>query len=227
MRTELDTYIVASCRPWHRAGYEKIKSEVPGKWEWVSTDSELQTALAQGLPRYIFFLHWNSLVPEVIWSKVECVCFHMTDLPYGRGGSPLQNLIAAGHQETQLSALRMTKEIDAGPVYAKLPLSLMGRAEDIYIKAGELSLDLARWIIRKTPVPVAQIGEPVIFKRRTHEQSRLPNCGSLSQIYDQIRMLDASGYPLCFLEFGMWRLEFFGATIDEKGVNASVKIYKK
>jgi UDP-4-amino-4,6-dideoxy-N-acetyl-beta-L-altrosamine N-acetyltransferase len=212
-----ERYIVASCRPWHRAGFEQIKSELPGQWEWVATTAELDAALAQGLPRYVFFLHWNWLVPEAIWSRVECVCFHMTDVPYGQGGSPLQNLIAAGHSETRLTALRMVREMDAGPVYAKLPLSLAGRAEDIYIKAGELSLDLLRWIIRQQPEPVPQQGEPVIFKRRTPEQSRLPDSGVLSRLYDHIRMLDAPGYPPAFLPHGEFRFEFSQAQMQADG----------
>ena len=43
----------------------------------------------------------------------------MTDLPYGRGGSPLQNLIINGHKETMMSALRCVQELDAGPIYLK------------------------------------------------------------------------------------------------------------
>lgn len=70
----------------------------------------------------------------------------MTDVPYGRGGSPLQNLILAGHADTQLTALKMVEEMDAGPVYAKRPLSLEGKAQDIYEKAGELSFSLNVWI---------------------------------------------------------------------------------
>jgi methionyl-tRNA formyltransferase len=60
----------------------------------------------------------------------------MTDIPYGRGGSPLQNLIARRRKKkTKLSALRMVEELDAGPVYTKTNISLMGRAEEIYLVA--------------------------------------------------------------------------------------------
>jgi methionyl-tRNA formyltransferase len=189
--------------------------------------SELEAALAQELPRYIFFLHWNWFVPESIFTQVECVCFHMTDVPYGRGGSPLQNLIAAGHGETQLTALRMVSEMDAGPVYAKLPMSLVGRAEDIYIKAGELSLDLARWIIREEPVPLQQKGEPVVFNRRVPEQSCLPKCGAISRVYDHIRMLDAPGYPLAFVPYGEFHIEFSQAQTQADGTLSAQAIIKR
>ena len=41
----------------------------------------------------------------------------MTDLPFGRGGSPLQNLIVRGYKETMLSAIKCVGEVDAGPIY--------------------------------------------------------------------------------------------------------------
>ena len=48
----------------------------------------------------------------------------MTDVPFGRGGSPLQNLISRGIYETKISAFRCVAEMDAGPVYPKRPFSL-------------------------------------------------------------------------------------------------------
>jgi methionyl-tRNA formyltransferase len=141
----------------------------------------------------------------------------MTDVPYGRGGSPLQNLIEAGHQETRLSALRIIGELDAGPVYKKMNLSLHGRAEDIYIRAGRQSFEVIRWIIREQPEPIPQIGKPVIFKRRTPEQSRLPKSGNLTNIYNHIRMLDAPTYPQAFLVHGDFLLEFSHAEIGADG----------
>src|SRR5690349_7716249 len=70
--------------------------------------------LEQIKPEFLFFPHWSWLIPEKIHSQFDCVIFHMTDLPYGRGGSPLQNLIIRGHQETMLSALKCVKVFDAG-----------------------------------------------------------------------------------------------------------------
>ena len=43
----------------------------------------------------------------------------MTDLPYGRGGSPLQNLILDNKQKTMISAFKMTERMDEGPIYIK------------------------------------------------------------------------------------------------------------
>ena len=154
----------------------------------------------------------------------ECVCFHMTDVPYGRGGSPLQNLILAGHKETKLTALQMVREMDAGPVYTKRTLKLDGTAQEIYVRAGALSADIIQWMIENEPAPIEQEGEAVLFTRRNPEQSRLPETGSLPSTYDFIRMLDADGYPHAFIEHGELMLKFSKAKLDNGRLIAEVEI---
>ena len=218
------TIIFASCKSWHKPLFENLKSKFDLNWIYVSSPSELSSVVEGANPKYIFFLHWNWLVPETIWMEHECVCFHMTDVPYGRGGSPLQNLILAGHKETKLSALRMFSEMDAGPVYAKRPLRLEGTAQEIYVKAGVLSAEIIEWMIEHQPVPIKQAGNVVLFKRRKPEQSLLPNIGSLTTIHDFIRMLDADGYPHAFIKHGEFILSFSNARLENGRLVAEAEI---
>lgn len=220
-------YIVASCKPWHETIFESLQATSTGEWRLVKTPEELEDAVSRFPPRYIFFMHWSWRVPQSIFSQFECVCFHMTDLPYGRGGSPLQNLILAGHAETQLSAIRMVEEMDAGPVYTKRPMSLDGRAEEIYKRAGEIGLEIIRWMIESEPMPNSQIGKPVQFKRRKPEQSILPVQGELTSLYDHIRMLDAPTYPNAFIKYGDYRIEFTEAELLDDELCAKVVILKE
>ncbi len=218
-------YIIASNKEWHRTSFETLKEEYEGDWYWVSTPDELLEAVREiESPRYIFFLHWSHHVPESVWAQHECVCFHMTDLPYGRGGSPLQNLILRGHKETVLTAFRMVEAMDAGPVYAKRGLSLSGTAEQIYRRAGELSTDIIQSMIAEQPEPVDQTGEVVVFKRRTPEESEIPDGASPEILYDFIRMLDADGYPHAFSRSGQYILRYTDAELHEGELKASVVI---
>ena len=66
-----------------------------------------------------------NIIPKKIYSNYDCIVFHMTDLPYGRGGSPLQNLIVRGHKETKISALNVQSGLDTGDIYLKKKLILM------------------------------------------------------------------------------------------------------
>lgn len=115
---------------------------------------------------YIFIPFWSWWIPPEIYENWECIIFHMTDLPYGRGGSPLQNLIATGHKDTMISAIRCVKELDAGPVYMKLPLLLVGTADEIYDHADRIIRQtMIPFIEKNRPEPEPQIGEPTYFRR--------------------------------------------------------------
>ena len=218
-------YIVAGSKPWNRRVFDEVIAKLPGEWHFIGSPQELTLENVKKIdPRYIFFLHWSWKVPAEIVDNYECVCFHMTDVPYGRGGSPLQNLIIRGHRHTKLTALRMVKELDAGPVYLKEDLCLEGSAEEIYIRASYLAAQMIRRIIEEQPKPQPQTGEVTIFKRRNPDESRIPELPDLHALYDFIRMLDAEGYPRAFLEYAGFRFEFSRAVLYNGRIIADVKI---
>ncbi len=175
-------------------------------------------------PDYIFFLHWSWRIPAAIHQRYTSIVFHMTDVPFGRGGSPLQNLVSSGLQHTQLSALRVAEAVDAGPVYLKRPLCLLGSAEEIFIRASALAFAMIDEIIDRGLEPTAQTGAVIEFKRRTPAESEIPASASLLQVYDHIRMLDADTYPTAFLIHGRHRYEFSRATLRTGHIAADVKI---
>ena len=220
------SFVVVGSRPWNRQLFDRQIRDQPGTWVFIDSPDALSVdRLAQIDPRYVFFLHWSSLVQPSIHDRWECVVFHMTDVPYGRGGSPLQNLMARGHEETVLSAIRMTNSLDAGPVYMKQLLQLDGTADDIYRRAGLQSVNMMIEIINSEPEPVPQAGEVTMFERRTPEQSQLSaSTTDLRDLDVFIRMLDADGYPAAFLRHGNLRLEFRDSSVQDNRIVAKVEI---
>lgn len=193
----------------------------------VRDRDELAARLEQVTPDWVFFPHWSWKIPAKIFDSYNCVIFHMTDLPYGRGGSPLQNLIVRGHTSTQLSAIKCVAELDAGPIYLKRPLDLSGTAEAILERAARTIGEMIPVIVDQAPQPVAQSGEVTHFERRKPEQSRIPDGLSVEQLYDFIRMLDAEGYPRAFTETPDFVLELSQASLADGRVEAKVNIRKK
>lgn len=219
------TYILACSTEWGLTAFLKRRPKLPGQWICVTTDKDLTAILSCDYPRYVFFPHWSSKVPGGLIGSTECVAFHMTDLPFGRGGTPLQNLIASGAKETQVTAFRMTNELDAGPVYVKKRMSLEGSADEIYARAANISFELMEWIVEREPEPVPQLGESTSFRRRQPRESVISNqCNTPEKLYDHIRMLDANGYPRAFLDYGGWHFEFRDAETDGESIHATVSI---
>lgn len=222
------TYVIASTRNWHKDLCVNVGVATGEEFVHIS-DKETLTFenLTKLKPRYVFFPHWSYIIPREVYQNFECIIFHMTDVPYGRGGSPLQNLIARGIYETKVSALRCEAELDAGPVYTKQPLSLYGTAEEIYIRAGKIIERMIAEIVLNQPHPRPQQGEVVCFSRRKPSDSDISNLTQLEQVFDFIRMLDAEGYPNAFIESGDLRFEFQRPSFKQGKIIADVIITKK
>jgi methionyl-tRNA formyltransferase len=189
-------------------------------------DDLSETNLDQYDFKYIFFPHWSFYVPSSVYDKYECVIFHMTDLPYGRGGSPLQNLINRKIYKTKITALQCSRNLDSGDIYMKKDLDLSGCAQDIYIRAGRIILSMIKEMIENKISPVMQDGEPVYFQRREPAQSEITNIVDTVSLFDHIRMLDADGYPTAFLEKDGFRYEFRQAELINGDLSARVRIIK-
>lgn len=133
-------------------------------------------------------------------------------------------MIVRGYEETELVALRMVEEFDAGPVYLQRPMSLLGGGDEVFIRLSRLSLEMTREIIENEPEPEPQTGKPVVFERRQPTDSRLRENGSLKELFDFIRMLDAEGYPNVFVEHGEFRVEFSRPALRRGKIETDVTI---
>ena len=224
---QLGPLLLLSSRSWDGALADRLSQRLDRPVKMINSPCDLtQKAIEQINPQWIFVPHWSNLIPESIWGAWPTVIFHMTDLPYGRGGSPLQNLIVRGRSTTMISALRCGSGLDTGDIYLKERLDLFGTAEEIFLRVDALIELMIERIVREDPVAKPQEGEPVLFNRRTPDQSNLAICptGDMSSWYDQIRMLDAQGYPHAFIEFNGMRLEFRRVAQRSDGLHADVRI---
>ena len=226
----MENILIVSEKSWNKELVSYLQSTMPQYAFYLISQKEDFTVEGIGSisPVKIFIPHWSYIIPSAIFERYECIVFHMTDLPYGRGGSPLQNLIVRGLTATKLSALRVEVGLDTGPVYLKMDLSLSGTAEEIFVRVNKLVGKMIVEIIQNNLQPVPQEGDPVVFKRRKPEQSDMSGLEKLEEIFDYIRMLDADVYPHAYIEKGEFRYEFTRASIKADGsIVADVKITKK
>jgi methionyl-tRNA formyltransferase len=234
----VNQYLVCSSKSWGEYVFHKQIKNYPGEWyflpaqryiNWIE-DYLYNTGIN---PRYIFFIHWSDKVPKTITDQYECIGFHPSPLPEGRGGTPVQNQIKDGYLFTELTAFRLTDEIDVGPIYLQEYLSLDGTAEEIYINMSELAADMIERIIEENIEPEIQTGFVSQYKRREPHESKInfnnvSGCSYLSytlrDIYDHIRMLDAETYPRAFIELDGFRYTFSRPTLKVGKIVCDVEI---
>jgi methionyl-tRNA formyltransferase len=177
-------------------------------------------------PDYVFFPHWSYIIPKEIFENFNCIIFHMTDLPFGRGGSPLQNLLERKICKTKISAMKCTNILDGGDIYLKRDFDISyGNAEEIYLRGAVIISEMIDEIITTNPQPIPQNGEVVEFERRSPEQSDISGFGDLEMIFNYIRMLDAPGYPHAYIKQNVLKYEFHDVKwMDENTLCAQVKV---
>ncbi len=107
---------------------------------------------------------YGKLIPDDILDLFNpgIINIHPSLLPKYRGPSPIESAILGGDNETGVSIMKLTTEMDAGPVYSQTTLPLTGNeyADDLYKTlaqkgAGQL-IDILPSILDGTLQPTEQ-----------------------------------------------------------------------
>ena len=158
-----------------------------------------------------------------------CIQFHVSDLPKGRGGSPIQNQILNNVKETKITAFKINEQLDSGPICMKKNFSLEGNAKTILKNMEITSINMIKKLIKKKTIKFTkQYGEPTFFKRRKAKQSEIitSKVKTINNMYNFLRMLDAPGYPNAFINLKNFKLTFSQILIKNKIIHGKVKIEK-
>jgi methionyl-tRNA formyltransferase len=220
-------YVVASSKDWFKE-YPKSKEYDKLNIIEIKNKADLTLELLEKInPRYIFFPHWNWKVDSEIYERYECVVFHTAPLPFGRGGSPIQNLIIRNIEKTPVCAIRMTEILDGGPIYDSIEVTLDGTITEIFSKIAVCVEKIIIKICRENIEPIEQRGTVVSFNRLTYADNELKSEYSIKEFYDRIRMVDGLDYQRAYLNFGKNKIEFTEAHLDKNCLIAKIKIQIK
>ncbi len=193
---------------------------------FISVKEDLSLKFLRDInPKYIFFPHWSWKVDKSIYQEYECIAFHTAPLPYGRGGSPIQNLIIRGFDKSPICALKMNQDIDSGPIYTKREICLDGDLRDIFQRMSEKIEEMIIDICSEEPIPINQEGKIELFNRLNYSDNEIKPSMSNKEIYDRIRMVDADDYQKAFIKFGSKRIILSKASLKNNELKADMKIF--
>lgn len=180
-------------------------------------------------PKIIFFIHWSKLIPKNIYENYTCIQFHLANLPKGRGGSPIQNQILKDIKKTKISAFKVEKKLDSGPICMKQNFNLNGNAVSILKRMEFKSIEMIEKLINKKRILFKkQSGKPSFFKRRKPEESKIKisKIKTIKKMYDFLRMLDAPEYPKAFIKLKEFKFTFNDIKKKNNFIEANVIIKK-
>jgi methionyl-tRNA formyltransferase len=116
-------------QPDRRAGRGRRVSESPVKrfaighgipvLQPARLDAEFRQNLPVEPPELLVVIAYGLILPQWLldWPTVAPLNVHASLLPRWRGAAPIQQAILAGDAETGVSVMRMTRGLDAGPVF--------------------------------------------------------------------------------------------------------------
>jgi len=131
---------------------------------------------------------------------------HSSDLPHGKGWSPLTYQILEGKNEIVNTLFEAVDAVDAGNIYLQNIMrfdgyELLGELHDIQgKKINELVLEF----VSKYPNIVArkQEGKESFYKKRGSRDSELDISKTIAEQFDLLRVVDNEKYPAFFKHRG-------------------------
>ncbi len=152
----------------------------------------------------LFLISCSEIVPKHIRDLYGVsLVIHASDLPYGRGWSPLIWQILEGRSTIAVSLLEAKDEVDSGPVWKKIWLEFDGT--ELYDELNEAlfaaELELMDFAIANIsnvkPIPQST-AEFTWYPRRRPDDSKLDPHLSLADQFDLLRVSDPIRYPAHF-----------------------------
>ncbi|MCC7250952.1 UDP-glucuronic acid dehydrogenase [Hyphomicrobium sp.] len=150
-----------------------------------------------------FFLGCTKIAkPETLARNHKNLIVHASDLPEGRGFSPMTWQILEGKDQIPVCLLEAALGVDSGPVVAKAWVSYEGHELNDELRAplGDIHIALCeRYLAAELPPEgEEQKGIVTTYARRRAEDSRLDPHKSLAVQFNLLRVVDNDRYPAFF-----------------------------
>lgn len=154
---------------------------------------------------FCFCLGLGQLVPTQVRERfLHTLVVHESDLPRGRGWSPMTWQVLEGAERIPVTLLEAVDAVDAGPIYLQEYFELEGHelVDELRTLQGECTRRLCRRFVDEYPEPVRearqQVGEPSWYPRRGPADSALDPEQPLGTQFDSLRVADNERYPAFF-----------------------------
>lgn len=140
--------------------------------------------------------------PDILARNHHNLVVHASDLPKGRGFSPVVWQILEGANTIPISMIFAADEVDSGDIVMRDALRLQGHElnDEVRDMLGSRIVDMCLRYL-ELPAPPAgdpQTGEASWYTRRRPEDSRLDPQKSIAEQFNLLRVVDNDRYPAFF-----------------------------
>ena len=150
----------------------------------------------------------------------KTLVIHESDLPKGRGWSPISWLILEGKEEIPITLLEAIDKVDAGPIWKKCFVKLEGHElfDEISKKVYTEKIKLIDFAIGNFDCITSyqqDDSEATYYPRRTSNDHEIDVKESISEQFEKFRISDKNRYP-CFFYFRDHKYKIFLEKMDDE-----------
>jgi len=151
----------------------------------------------------VFVLGYTRILPPSFLNENQlCLVVHESDLPRGKGFSPVQWQVLEGRREIPVCLFEAVEAVDAGPIYGHDVIRLSGYElfDDIRAAQAQATLRLIDGFLASHPhvKPEPQVGEETFYPRRTQADDELDVDQPLRSQFDRLRIANNDAWPATF-----------------------------
>ncbi len=152
----------------------------------------------------LFLSCWSLVPPEILSRSAHNLVVHASDLPAGKGWSPMTWQIIEGKNLIPLTLFEAQATVDSGRIYSTDFIEFEGHEllQEMRVALMEKSYQLCERFIENYPeVSVTgkmQSGEESFYRRRESSDSQLEADQSIASQFNLLRTVDNDYYPAFF-----------------------------
>lgn len=152
---------------------------------------------------FLFLVSCHQIIGKAVRDTFRhTLVLHASALPKGRGMSPHVWQILEGADRITLTLLNAEDALDSGDIWQQKELRFDGTElhDEIHRALFDAEIELMDWALDHCDHarPVAQVGEPTYYPRRTPADSRIDPTRPLAEFFDLLRIADPDRYPAHF-----------------------------
>lgn len=154
---------------------------------------------------FCFCLSFSNLIPFKMRQQFKhTLVVHASDLPAGKGWSPLTWQILEGKSRIPITLFEAADKIDSGQIYAQYWINFEGHEliDELRDRQASATREICQWFVGHYPECLSearvQQGQESFYARRSSEDSKLDPYKTIAEQFNLLRVVDNDRYPAFF-----------------------------
>ncbi|UWI83132.1 methionyl-tRNA formyltransferase [Wolbachia endosymbiont of Howardula sp.] len=200
------------------ADHHKITVYTPTSLNEIDT----QETFIKLQPDIVIVASYGIMIPQSILSipKYGCINIHPSLLPRWRGPAPIQNVILSGDQETGVTIIQLTKDLDSGPILKqqKIFIDQHDNYSSLHSRLSELGGNILLEVLNQIEqqVPVQQDHQNACYASKI-EDNQIYSTDACQQAYRKVKAF----YPKAFVKINNIRIILLDAEYSQDTSHAN------